>query len=920
MKTVVAAAIGECVHVAGVTKFLRLAEIAGWRAVFLGPAVPPEKVLQAAREEGAELVGISYRLTPENGERLLGEFAEEADSLRAEGVRFAFASTPPVAARAEKMGFFERVFKGGEPAEEVLAYLKCGNGKKPSEVDFPQTAVERIHWKAPFPLIRHHFGLPDLEATRNGITKIATSGVLDVISLGIDQDAQENFFNPELQDPRRYGAGGVPVRSPEDYRSLYEASRTGNYPLLRTYSGTNDFLRLAEMYVKTIHIAWAAIPLFWFNEMDGRGPWDLEGSILEHQKVMRWYGERDIPVELNEPHHWGMRDAPDVVFVASAYLSAYNARAFGVKDYIAQFMFNSPPDHSDAMDLAKMLAILELIEPLSGPDFRIYRQTRTGLLSYPLDPAAARAHLSASVYLLMALRPHIMHVVAHTEADHAATADDIIEACTMARRAIENALSGQPDMTADQRIQDRKNELVGEVKALLGEIETQAHPGIEDPLTDPGTLTQAVTSGILDAPQLKNNNYAQGRIATRIDERGACVVAEPLIESSIEVKGDEMEKKTRYTVIGAGHGGKAMAAHLSLMGFPVKLYNRTEENISVIKARDGIELIGEEDVPRGFGQLELATSDLQEALEGADVIMVVLPSTAHAEIAQAAAAYLRPGQIVVLNPGRTLGALEFARMLNLRGCSPGVIVSEAETLIYASRSEGPAKARIFRIKESVPLAALPARHTPHVLSVLHGAYPQFIDGKSILHTGMNNMGAIFHPALTLLNAGRIESTLGDFQFYIDGVTPAVARVLEVLDRERVTVASALGIRARTAQEWLKMAYDARGEDLHDAIHNQPGYYGIGAPSTLNHRYISEDVPMSLVPIAALGQQFGVRVRGMDSIIRLACIIHRTDYWRRGRTLEKLGIASWSVSELTRYAMESVEEETVQPFNLFPVSI
>ena len=208
-------------------------------------------------------------------------------------------------------------------------------------------------------MIRHHFGLPTLEATCRGIEQIAEAQVLDVISLGIDQDAQENFFHPERQDPRRTGAGGVPVRTAEDYRALYAASRRGNYPLLRTYSGTDDFIRLAEMYIETINIAWCAIPLFWFNQMDGRGPWDLEGSIREHQQVMTWYGQHDIPVELNEPHHWGMRDAPDVVFVVAAYLSAYNARAFGVKDYIAQLMFNSPPGLSDAMDLAKMLAVLD---------------------------------------------------------------------------------------------------------------------------------------------------------------------------------------------------------------------------------------------------------------------------------------------------------------------------------------------------------------------------------------------------------------------------------------------------------------------------------------------------------------------------------------------------------------------------------
>ncbi len=364
-----------------------------------------------------------------------------------------------------------------------------------------------------------------------------------------------------------------------------------------------------------------------------------------------------------------------------------------------------------------------------------------------------------------------------------------------------------------------------------------------------------------------------------------------------------MAERTRYTVIGAGHGGKAMAAHLALMGFPVTLYNRTPENVAAIKTRGGIELTSYEGGPHGFGRLELVTSDMGEALERAEVVMVVVPSTAHADIARKAAPHLKDGQIVVLNPGRTGGAMEFREVLKQEGCEADVVVAETETLIYASRSEGPAEARIFRIKEAVGIAALPATRTREVLSALHSAYPQFIDGVSVLHTGLNNMGAIFHPALTILNAGRIESTGGDFQFYIDGVTSSVARVLEALDRERVTVASALGIRARTALEWLRIAYDATGVDLHEAIHNQPGYYGIKAPRTLNHRYITEDVPMSMVPIAALGQRYGVRVRGMESIIRMACIIHQTDYWRRGRTLDKLGIERLSVYEVMRYVME-----------------
>lgn len=537
-KTVVAAALGECVHVAGVMNFLRLAESAGWRTVFLGPAVSVEDLISAVRREHADLVGVSYRLTPETGERLLADFAEHADELRTMGVKFFFGGTPPVAERALKLGFFDRVFDGSELTEDVVAVLKGESAGKVDQIGYPSTTLERIAWKAPYPLLRHHFGLPTMEATVAGIRQISEARVLDVISLGTDQDAQENFFHPERQDPRRFGAGGVPVRSAEDYRRLYEASRTGNYPLLRTYSGTDDFIRLAEVSVETIHNAWCAIPLFWFNRMDGRGPWNVAGSIREHQQVMRWYGERGIPVELNEPHHWGMRDAPDVVCVVSAYLSAYNARAFGVKNYIAQLMFNSPPGLSDAMDLAKMAAMLRIIEPLANENFHIWRQTRTGLLSYPLQPAAARAHLASSIYLQMALHPHIVHIVGHTEADHAATAEDVIEAASMARRSIENALRGAPDMLADPSVQARITELVSEAAVTLEAIRSIAGRGVADPFTDPETLAASVKVGIMDAPHLRSNPFARGEIKTGFVE-GACV--------ALDAGGKPVAEKQRLT-------------------------------------------------------------------------------------------------------------------------------------------------------------------------------------------------------------------------------------------------------------------------------------------------------------------------------------------------------------------------------------
>ena len=532
MRTIVSGALGECVHVAGISNFHRLAESANWRTVFLGPAVSIEKILEAAHREKADLVGVSYRLTPDNGERLLAEFAEAADELHTSGVRFVFGGTPPVAERARKLGFFDACFDSTESPDQAMIYLRGGNLVGQTEIDYPQTAIERIHWKSPFPLLRHHFGLPSIEATIQGIEEIAVSEVLDVISLGTDQDAQENFFHPERQNPRRHGAGGVPVRSKEDFLAIYTASRMGNYPLLRTYSGTDDFIHLAEMFVETIHNAWAATPIFWFNKMDGRGPWGLESSIREHQKLMTWYGERSIPVEVNEPHHWGMRDAHDVIFVVAAYLSAYNARAFGVKDYIAQMMFNSPPGLTDAMDLAKMLAIIKMIESLAKPDFRIWRQTRTGLLSYPVDFDAARAHLAASVYLQMALHPHIVHVVGYTEAVRAASAADVIESCKLTRRSVENALGG-PDMTRDDRIQTRVAELTQEAATTLEAIRKLAPVEVTDPLVDAPTLTRAIQTGILDAPQLRNNPFGRGQIVTRIDSSGACIAIEPTTGSPL---------------------------------------------------------------------------------------------------------------------------------------------------------------------------------------------------------------------------------------------------------------------------------------------------------------------------------------------------------------------------------------------------
>ncbi|NLM37105.1 MAG: NAD(P)-binding domain-containing protein [Firmicutes bacterium] len=362
----------------------------------------------------------------------------------------------------------------------------------------------------------------------------------------------------------------------------------------------------------------------------------------------------------------------------------------------------------------------------------------------------------------------------------------------------------------------------------------------------------------------------------------------------------DLDHDPRICVLGAGHGGMAMAGHLGMAGYRVNLYNRSEERLEPVRLLGGIELSG---AIEGFGPINLATSNIAEAVQDTDLLMVVVPANGHAFIAEQVAPYLRDGQYILLNPGRTGGALEFRAVLRRMGCQAQVILGEAQTLLYASRNINPAQVRIFGIKNNIPIAALPGNLTAELVARLRTIFPQFVPGDNVLKTSLNNIGAIFHPALTVLNAARIESTRGEFQFYMEGVTPSVAHVLEALDQERVAVAAALGIRAMSAREWLYVAYDAPGKTLFEAMRNNPGYKGINAPSMVDHRYLWEDVSMSLVPIASLGRHLNVPTPTIENIIHLASLMNQTDYWKEGRTIEKMGLAGLTVAEIRRLALE-----------------
>jgi len=350
---------------------------------------------------------------------------------------------------------------------------------------------------------------------------------------------------------------------------------------------------------------------------------------------------------------------------------------------------------------------------------------------------------------------------------------------------------------------------------------------------------------------------------------------------------------TRVGILGAGNGAQAIAGHLGLEGIPVRLYSKFEEELVAIREQGGVTLEG---ALTGFGSLELATTDPGPVVGWADIIMVVVPAFAHRAIAETCAPHLRDGQVVLLNPGRTGGALEFARVLAECDVGCRVRVAEAQTLIYACRLAGPARVRIMGIKRQVLLAAFPASDTVHVLSAVSPLYPQFRAAASVLETSLDNIGAVFHPGTVVLNANRIDAG-ESFDFYWD-MTLSVTRFLEAIDRERLAVAAAFGIVLDSAQEWLLKSYEGvTGDTLYDCIHSNEAYRRIKAPTSLQVRHILEDVPTGLVPIASLGGLVGVRTPACRAVVDICAALLQRDFWREGRNAANLGLAGMSVEEI-----------------------
>ncbi len=331
----------------------------------------------------------------------------------------------------------------------------------------------------------------------------------------------------------------------------------------------------------------------------------------------------------------------------------------------------------------------------------------------------------------------------------------------------------------------------------------------------------------------------------------------------------------KYTVIGAGHGGQALAGFLALQGADVLLYNRTECVIENIKEYGGIEI-------QGYFQEKVSnvemTSDLREAIHKAAVIMVCIPSHYHTELAIQIKDLLAPKQIVILNPGRTLGAYHFDNVVD--ATNRGIIIAETDTFLLTSRKIQDGISKIFSLKERVYLGCT-NQNAKVIVDLLKKDLPMLYPAETLVYTSLSNIGAIFHPIPALFNITRIERG-EDFLHYKEGISPTLCTMLEKLDMERIQLARKLGVDILSAKEWIKSVYNSEGDSLYEVIQNTKAYDEVMAPKEISTRYIFEDISTGIVPMYCLAEDLNSPNHMMKLTIQIATEMFEYDFMKEGR--------------------------------------
>lgn len=352
----------------------------------------------------------------------------------------------------------------------------------------------------------------------------------------------------------------------------------------------------------------------------------------------------------------------------------------------------------------------------------------------------------------------------------------------------------------------------------------------------------------------------------------------------------------KIAVIGAGNGGQAIAGYLGLAGFDVSLYDIDVHKIEELQKKGGIELEGR---INGFGKVGCITTDIVEAVKGAEIIMVTTVANAHRAVAKSIAPFIDEGQVIILNPGRTCGALVFKQTLTDCGCTKRYYLGEAQTLVYACRVVENGLVNVIGVKDEVLLSGLPAADTDYILEKINPIYPSFMKTDNVLRTSLENIGAMFHPCVLLFNAATIERN-EIFWFYRD-MTEQVAEFIEKFDAERLAVGKAYGIDLLGVKDWIKFAYkDTEGETLCERMRNNPAYHDIKSPSTIFTRQLTEDIPTGVLPIMQLGKAAGVNTPLLESMVHICEALLNMDLHTNGRSLKNLGLEGMNKEEILKY--------------------
>jgi opine dehydrogenase len=346
---------------------------------------------------------------------------------------------------------------------------------------------------------------------------------------------------------------------------------------------------------------------------------------------------------------------------------------------------------------------------------------------------------------------------------------------------------------------------------------------------------------------------------------------------------------TTVAIIGAGIGGVYLAGELGLAGHRLRLHDLDEARLAEIRALGGVEV-----EPGGLAAVERASTDLACAIDGAEVIIVVTGGNAQETVARSLAPLLHDGQIILLIQGNTGGSLVVRRALAAGGCRADVDVAEMDNYPYSCWRLGPARIRPIVQKRWLQIATLPGRRIDDVFPRLAPLFPHAVAAPSVIHTGFTNANAMLHVANCVANAGKIDRG-ESYRFYADGVTPAVARLYQAINAERVAVAAALGAQVPTLEDWFERVYGVRGADLGETCRllttNSDGpYQATGTPKSFEHKYITEDVPVGLMPMRALGAAAGVPTPAIDALITTACMMAGKDFGGEARTLERMGLS------------------------------